>query len=115
MKERDYGSCIEYIIEHMNYAEEFIKSMTFEEFATDKKTVLSVTKCIEIVGEATKHVPDSIREKYPEVPWREMAGIRDRLVHSYFKVNLEIVWMTVAVEFPELRPMMEDILADVNL
>jgi uncharacterized protein with HEPN domain len=68
MKERDYGGYIEDIIEHMNYAEEFIKSMTFEEFANDKKTVLSVTKCIEIVGEATKHIPDSIREKYPEIP-----------------------------------------------
>lgn len=83
MKERDYGSCIEDIIEHINYAEEFVKNMTFEEFANDKKTVLSVTKCIEIVGEATKHIPDSIRQKYSDVPWREMAGIRDRLVHRW--------------------------------
>jgi len=115
MKERDYRSCIEDIIEHMNYAEEFIKYMTFEEFANDKRTILSVTKCIEIVGEATKQIPDSIREKYPEVPWRDMAGIRDRLVHGYFKVNLETVWMTVTSEFPELRPMMENVLADIDL
>jgi uncharacterized protein with HEPN domain len=54
IKERDYGSYLEDIIEHMNYAEEFIKDATFEEFANDKKTILSVTKCIEIVGEATK-------------------------------------------------------------
>jgi uncharacterized protein with HEPN domain len=74
-----------------------------------------VTKCIEIVGEATKQIPDSIREKYPEVPWRDMAGIRDRLVHGYFKVNLEIVWMTVTSEFPEVRPMMENVLADIDL
>ncbi|MEI8002935.1 MAG: HepT-like ribonuclease domain-containing protein [Methanothrix sp.] len=71
-----------------------------------------MTKCIEIVGEATKHIPSSIREKYPEVPWREMAGIRDRLVHGYFKVNLEIVWMTVTMEFSELRPMMKNALED---
>jgi Uncharacterized conserved protein len=115
MKERDYGSYIEDIIEHMNYAEEFIRDITFEEFANDKKTILSVTKCIEVVGEATKHVPDSIREKYPEIPWRDMAGIRDRLVHGYFKVNLEIVWMTVTVEFPELRSMMENVLTDLDL
>jgi uncharacterized protein with HEPN domain len=114
MKERDYGSYIEDIIEHMKYAEEFIKFMTFEEFANDKKTVLSVTKCIEIVGEAAKQIPDSIREKYPEIPWRDMAGIRDRLVHGYFKVNLEIVWVTVAIEFPEIRPMIENALADAN-
>ena len=115
MKELDYGSYIEDIIEHMNYAEEFIKSMTFEEFANDQKTVLSVTKCIEVVGEATKRIPDSIREKYPKIPWRDMTGMRDRLVHGYFTVNLDIVWMTVTVEFPELRPMMENVLADVDL
>ena len=115
MKERDYASYIEDIIEHMNYTQEFIRCMTFKEFANDKKTILSVTKCIEIVGEATKHIPDSIREKYPDVPWREMAGIRDRLVHGYFKVNLEIVWVTVTLEFPELRPMIEKVLADLDL
>jgi uncharacterized protein with HEPN domain len=114
MKERDYDSYIEDIIEHMNYAEEFTKHMTFEEFANDKKTVLSVIKCIEIVGESTKHIPDQIREKYPEIPWKDMAGIRDRLVHSYFKVNLEIVWITVTQEFPELRPLMENALKDLD-
>jgi len=114
MKERDYGSYIEDIIEHIDYAKEFIKQMSFEEFANDKKTVLSVIKCIEIVGESTKHIPDSIREKYPEIPWGDMAGIRDRLVHGYFKVNLEIVWMTVTQEFPELRPLMENALKDLD-
>lgn len=114
MKERDYGSYIEDIIEHMIYAEEFVKDLTFEEFVNDKKTILSVTKCIEVVGEATKHVPDSVREKYPEIPWKDMAGIRDRLVHGYFKVNLEIVWMTVTQEFPELRPKMEKVLNNID-
>ena len=114
MKKRDYGSYLEDIIEHMNYAEEFIRDMTFDEFKSDKKTVLSVTKCIEVVGEATKHIPDQIRERYPESPWRDMAGIRDRLVHGYFKVDLSIVWTTVTIEFPELRSMLENVLADMD-
>ena len=114
MNVRDHGSYIEDIIEHMNYAEEFINNLTFEEFANDKKTVLSVTKCIEVVGEATKHIPDSIREKYPDIPWNDLAGIRDRLVHGYFKVNLEIVWTTVTQEFPELLPKMEKVLNDID-
>ena len=114
MNVRDHGSYIEDIIEHMNYAEEFIKNLTFEEFANDKKTVLSVTKCIEVVGEATKHIPDSIREKYPDIPWNDLAGIRDRLVHGYFKVNLEIVLTTVTQEFPDLRPKMEKVLSDID-
>jgi uncharacterized protein with HEPN domain len=114
MKKRDYGSYLEDIIEHMNYAEEFIRDMTVDEFKSDKKTVLSVTKCIEVVGEATKHIPDQIRERYPEIPWRDMAGIRDRLVHGYFKVDLSIVWTTVTIEFPELRSMLENVLADMD-
>ncbi len=114
MKKRDYGSYLEDIIEHMNYAEEFIRDMTFDEFKSDKKTVLSVTKCIEVVGEATKHIPDQIRERYPEIPWRDMAAIRDRLVHGYFKVDLSIVWTTVTIEFPELRSMLENVLADMD-
>ena len=114
MKKRDYGSYLEDIIEHMNYAEEFIRDMTFDEFKSDKKTVLSVTKCIEVGGEATKHIPDQIRERYPEIPWRDMAGIRDRLVHGYFKVDLSIVWTTVTIEFPELRSMLENVLADMD-
>ena len=84
MKERDYGSYIDDIIEHMNYAEEFIKCMTFEEFANDKKTVLSVTKCIEIVGEARsislirleKNIQRFLGEK-----WRE-SGIGSSMVTS---------------------------------
>jgi len=114
MKKRDYGSYLEDIIEHMNYAEEFIRDMTFDEFKSDKKTVLSVTKCIEVVGEATKHIPDQIRERYPEIHWRDMAGSRDRLVHGYFKVDLSIVWTTVTIEFPELRSMLENVLADMD-
>ena len=111
---RDHVSYVEDIIEHMNYAEEFINNLTFEEFTNDKKTILSVTKCIEVVGEATKHIPDSIREKYPDIPWNDLAGIRDRLVHGYFKVNLVIVWTTVTQEFPELRPKMEKVLNDID-
>ena len=114
MRERDYGNYIEDIIEHMSYAEDFVKDLAYEDFVDDKKTVLSVTKCIEVVGEATKHIPDSIREKYTEIPWRDLAGIRDRLVHGYFKVNLEIVWMTMTQEFPELRPKMEKALIDID-
>jgi uncharacterized protein with HEPN domain len=74
MKERDYRSCIEDIIEHMNYAEEFIKYMTFEEFANDKRTILSVTKCTEIVGEATKQIPIRLEKnirRFLGETWRE--------------------------------------------
>ena len=79
-----------------------------------RKTVLSVTKCIEVVGEAKKHIPDSIREKYPDIPWNDLAGIRNRLVSGYFKVNPEIIWTTVTREFPEIRPKIERVSKDID-
>ncbi len=84
----------------MNFALQFTEDMDFDEFANDPKTVIAVTKCIEVVGEATKHnIPDSFKTKYQEIPWRDMAGMRDRLVHGYFTVDLEIVWHTEQMSF----------------
>ena len=67
----------------------------------------AVTKCIEVVGEATKHIPDLFKIKYQAIPWRDMAGMRDRLVHGYFTVGLEIVWHTVTDELPQILPLIE--------
>ena len=66
------------------------------------------------MGEATKHIPDSFKTKYQEIPWRDMAGMRDRLVHGYFTVDLEIVWHTVTDEFPQILPFIEKALIDAD-
>jgi uncharacterized protein with HEPN domain len=63
-----------------------LKGYSFEEFAEDEKTIIALVKCIEVVGEASKRVPEEVRSKYPAVPWRDMAGIRYRLVHGDFSV-----------------------------
>ena len=77
--------------------------MTYEQFAGDAKTVFAVVRALEIIGEATKKLPQSVRDRYPKVPWREMAGIRDKLIHDYFGVNLAVVWKTVIEDLPGLR------------
>lgn len=66
--------------------EEFVAGMDFEEFRDDDKTVSAVVRKLEIIGEATKNIPDEVRQKYPKLPWREMAKIRDKLIHGYFVV-----------------------------
>ena len=107
MTGRDCWEYVEDLARYMNFALQFAEDMDFDEFANDPKTVIAVTKCIEVVGEATKHIPDSFKIKYQAIPWRDMAGMRDRLVHGYFTVGLEIVWHTVTDELPQILPLIE--------
>lgn len=71
-------------------------------------------RSIEVIGEATKNVPDNVRAQYPQVPWKEMAGMRDKVIHSYFDVDKEIVWLVVKERIPALRPFVEQILRDLE-
>ncbi|MGC8754815.1 MAG: DUF86 domain-containing protein, partial [Thermosulfidibacteraceae bacterium] len=79
----------------------------------DDKTSSAVIRKFEIIGEATKHIPEEIRQKYPEVPWKEMAGFRDKLIHFYFGIKYEIVWNTIK-ELPSLRSKIEKILTELG-
>jgi uncharacterized protein with HEPN domain len=100
------------VIQNMQDAEEFIEGTSYEEFASDKKTFNAVVRAIEVIGEAVKNVPASVRSRYPEVPWKEMAGMRDKLIHFYFGVDREAVWIAVKERMPGIRPFFEQMLRD---
>jgi len=110
MKRRDYRDYLQDILDSIKDIESFIENMDSEDFTKDKKTINAVIRSIEVIGEATKNIPKSIRDKYPSVPWKKMAGMRDRMIHEYFGVDIEILWKTVKEDIPSLKPLMEALL-----
>ena len=91
------------ILDATESATHFVAGMDFDAFAADKKTVFAVVRALEIIGEAAKNVPRSLRTQYSAVPWRDIAGMRDKLTHEYFGINPRRVFDTVRLDFPPLR------------
>ena len=102
------------ILESIIAIEEFVKDYQFVNFESDKKTVFAVVRGLEIIGEATKHVPNKIRTKYPDIPWKDMAGMRDKVIHIYFGVNLKVVWETAIRHLLQIKPLIQKVVDDIS-
>ena len=90
----------------------YTAGMTYDAFPGDTKTQDAVVRNLEIIGEATKNLSVELRAKYPDLPWKGMVGVRDRLIHDYFGVNLDIVWQIITAELPEVVVKVEVIKRD---
>lgn len=92
---RDFTLYLKDIVEAMDAIEKFIEGINFDEFQKNDMISSAVIRKFEVIGEASKNIPDEVRNKYPLIPWKEMAGMRDRLIHFYFGVKHDLVWHTI--------------------
>jgi len=95
---------LEDILEAIDEIDEFLAGCSQQSFAADRKTVNAVIRSLEVIGEAAKQIPPELRLKAPDIPWKYMAGMRDKLIHQYFGVDLDIIWTVCRDELPPLRP-----------
>jgi uncharacterized protein with HEPN domain len=102
------------ILKAIEAIERFTEGIDFETFSRDDMRSSAVIRKFEIIGEAAKHIPDPIKQKYPDVPWKGMAGFRDRLIHFYFGVKYDLVWETIQVELPKLKLRLKQILEELQ-
>ncbi|MBN2251686.1 MAG: DUF86 domain-containing protein [Candidatus Altiarchaeota archaeon] len=99
---RDYKLFLEDIVKAIEKTDEFVEGMSFGEFAADDKTLSAVIRKLEVMGEASKNIPGSFKEKHPDIPWKDIARMRDKVTHTYFGVDCEIVWKVVKERLPDV-------------
>ena len=107
---RDYTLYINDMLECIERIEEFVGDMSYEEFVEDDKTSSAVVRKLEIMGEASKNIPIEIRREYKEIPWSDVAKMRDKIIHFYFGVDYEIVWKVIKERLPGIKPLIEEVL-----
>lgn len=111
---RDYLDYLRDMLDAAEKASAFTAGMDVETFKADPKTVFAVVRALEIIGEAAKRIPPVVRQRYPSLSWRAMAGMRDKLSHDYSTVNLEVVWRTVQDDLSPLRSGLSAIIAELE-
>jgi len=111
---RDINDFLEDILAYSEKASEIVNRVDIHmltEFSTDS---LAIIRCLEVIGEATKQIPDKIREQYPEIPWKKVAGLRDILIHKYWAADMARLVETVKDFMPPLQKVVQQILKDLN-
>ena len=108
---------IDFLIDILNEIEkinEFVGAMDYDEFVQDEKTIYAVVRSFEIMGEATKNIPDEIKDANNQIPWSKIGGMRNKLIHEYFGVDYETLWNTIKNRLPEIKPPIMKIIKSLN-
>jgi uncharacterized protein with HEPN domain len=112
--ERDYRDFLEDMAQYAEKGMHIIECLDYDAFQCNEEKVLAAIRVIEVIGEAAKKIPSSIRDSHPEVPWSGLARMRDKLIHVYFGVDTEVVWQTLQDDLPPLQESMKKIICDLD-
>ncbi|MDR2066329.1 MAG: DUF86 domain-containing protein [Endomicrobium sp.] len=112
--DKEYIDYIQDIILSCLDVKSFIKNSSKENFCSDKKTIYATIRAIEIIGEASKKIPLNIRSQYINIPWKEIAGMRDKLIHDYFGIDVEVLWKTAKYDVAYIKFEFEKILKNIK-
>jgi uncharacterized protein with HEPN domain len=103
---------LQHIRDEVKYILSNSENLSFDDFSTNETLIRAFSRSLEIIGEASKKIPKSFKNKYTDIPWRQIAGMRDKLIHDYFGVDLEIVWDVIQNRLPELNKQLTQIFKD---
>jgi len=103
MSKRSIDLLLNDILESIDKVEQYTRGMSFDTFSNDQKSVDAVVRNLEIIGEAANRLPDDFKERHSNVEWHKVVGLRNRIIHEYFGIDLQIIWQIVHADLPELR------------
>ena len=105
---------LRHILDEITFLRRISQGRTLDDLVNDDYFAHAVRSAIEVIGEATKNVPDLIKKRNPDIPWREMAALRDRIIHGYFRIDYSVVWSVIIQDLPEIEPKISALLEKMD-